>query len=187
MTVQSPSLNHIALVGGGEYCREILMSLSRYYPRLDSQTRIIAVVDPDPDAPGMVLAREMGLTTLTDYPALYEPRYAVDLIMLLDPDPRLMQAILDTKPGHIRFLSYQTFDFFKKALDAESKQLRERTEEMETILHGIQDSIVVITPEMDIVEVNAAFLKADGLRAGRGDRAQVPRGFSKNQPSVQQW
>ena len=38
-----------------------------------------------------------------------------------------------------------------------SKQLRERTEEMETILNGIQDFILVITPEKEIVEVNEAF------------------------------
>ena len=40
----------------------------------------------------------------------------------------------------------------------EEKKLRERNREVETILNGIQDFILVLNPQMDIIDVNESFL-----------------------------
>jgi PAS domain S-box-containing protein len=51
---------------------------------------------------------------------------------------------------------------FWKAIGLEEQKLRERTEEMETVLNGIQDFILVITPDMEILEANESFLSKMG-------------------------
>jgi PAS domain S-box-containing protein len=76
----------------------------------------------------------------------------------LTPKKEIFDDILRTRPPRIRLLSYDVFKIFWKAISLEERKLRERTEEMETILNGIQDFIMVITPQMEIIEVNDEFL-----------------------------
>ena len=125
-------------------------------------SRIVAVAESDPDAPGVFLARRWGLKIVTDYRKLYDPAVDVNLFILLDPDPILLRRILDTKPDRLRVLAYQAFDLFWKAFKSREKLLQQRSHEIQTILNGIQDLILVFTPEQEIVEVNDAFLKHMG-------------------------
>ena len=81
------------------------------------------------------------------------------LIITLTPDKDVFEDILRTKPENMRLLSYAAFDLFWKAIGVEEQKLRRRSEEMETILNGIQDFILVITPGREIIEVNDAFLR----------------------------
>jgi PAS domain S-box-containing protein len=59
-------------------------------------------------------------------------------------------------------MAYDVFKVFWRALHVEEHKLRKRNEEIETILNGIQDYIMVISPEMDIIEVNDAYLNRMG-------------------------
>lgn len=156
------SITHIALVGGGYLCKELLEKTTFDYTQEEVFAPIIAVADPDPQAPGMQMAEELGLLTFTDYRQLYDPRYSIHLIILLTPDEDLFQDILNSRPSRIRIMSYSVFEVFWKAIDIEERKLRKRNEEIETILNGIQDFIVVIKPNMDIVEVNDAYLRKMG-------------------------
>jgi PAS domain S-box-containing protein len=157
------SIANIALVGGGTYCREVLEKTSLGYVDKAIRSRIVAVSDPDPQAPGMVLAKEMGLTAASDYTAFYRPEFRIDLIILLTPDRGVLKEILWTKPDTIRVMAYHTFELFWKAIRVQERHLRERKEEVETILNGIQDLIVVITPDKEIVDVNEGFLVKMGF------------------------
>lgn len=162
------SIIHIGLVGGGELCNEILQKTSSVFDQEEIQAPFIAVADPDPASPGMVLAEKLGLLTFTDYHKLYDPRYSIHLIILLTPEEAILRDILQTRPERIRILSYPVFQIFWQAIGNEERKLRERTEEMETILNGIQDFILVINPDMTIREANASFLNKMGYT-----RAQV--------------
>ena len=77
---------------------------------------------------------------------------------MITPKQEIFEQILHTRPTRIRLLSYNVFKIFWKAIGLEERKLRERTDEMETILNGIQDFILVITPEMEIIECNESFL-----------------------------
>ena len=125
-------------------------------------TPIIAVADPDPDTPGMLLAKKRGLITVDDYHELYDPRYSIHLIIILRPEAAILEDILATRPARIRILSYHVFEIFWKAIGQEERKLREQNKAMETILNGIQDFISVITPDMTIVDANEAFLNNIG-------------------------
>jgi two-component system NtrC family sensor kinase len=158
MPLKTPSITNIALVGGGDFCREILEKTTSVYEQEGVYAPILAVADPDPDSPGIKLADELGLLTFNDCHQLYDRRYSIHLIIILTPEQEIFDDILRTRPSRIRLLSYNVFKIFWKAIGLEERKLRERTEEMETIVNGIQDFIMVITPEMEIIDVNDAFL-----------------------------
>jgi len=167
MPVKQPSITNIALVGGGEFCREILEKTTSVYEQEGVYAPILAVADPDPDSPGIKLADELGLLTFNDCRQLYDRRYSIHLIIMLTPEQQIFDEILRTRPPRIRLLSYDVFKIFWNAIGREERKLRERTEEMETILNGIQDFIMVITPEMEIIECNESFLTK--MRYSRAD------------------
>jgi two-component system NtrC family sensor kinase len=156
------SIINIAIVGGGTDCKELLEKTTMDYRTKEVNARMSAVVDSDPESPGMLTAKALGLTTISDYHALYDPKYNIHLIIILTPDQDILEDILKTKPSHIRIQSYNVFNIFWKAISVEERKLRERTEEMETILNGIQDFILVIDPQRTIIEVNEAFLQKMG-------------------------
>ncbi len=158
MPKKEPTITNIALVGGGELCREILEKTTSVYEREGVYAPILAVADPDPRSPGVELADDLGLLTFTDFRQLYDRRYSIHLIIILTPEQEIFEDILRTRPPRIRLLSYNVFKIFWKAIGLEERKLRERTKEMETILNGIQDFIMVITPQMEIIDVNDAFL-----------------------------
>ena len=154
-----PSIINIALVGGGAYCKEFLEKSTLDYEEKAVNARFRAVADPNPKSPGMLLAKKLNLLTVSDYHQLYEPQYDIHLIVLMTPEQSILEDILRTRPLRIRILSYHVFEVFWKAIRLEENKLRLRNEEMETILNGIQDFILVITPEREIVEVNESFLR----------------------------
>lgn len=164
MPNNTSSILNIAIVGGGIYCKEILEKSSQDYSISELKARFVAVADTDPDAPGMQIARKMGLITVNDYHQLYDTKYNIELISILTPDHAILDDILETKPSNIRLFSYKAFELFWRAIAVEEKKLRKRNEEVETILNGIQDFIVVITPDLRIVEVNDSFLKKTGFQ-----------------------
>ena len=152
----------IGLVGGGPFCREVLKKTSFYDRQAKDGARIVAVADADPHAPGMVLAREMELVTVDHYREFYKADYAVDLIILLEADRRLFDEVLKSRPPHIRLLSNNVFRLLWNTISLHEKALKARTRELITVLNGIQDFILVMTPDRKIVDVNEAFLEQMG-------------------------
>ena len=150
---------NIAIVGGGLFCKEILEKTTFDHKKVGARAAIVAVADPDPKSPGMVLAEKMNLLTFTDFTELYDTQYNIHLIIILSPEQNLFEDILKTRPSDIRLMAYDVFKIFWEAIAIEEQKLRERTKEMETILNGIQEFILVITPEKEIIDVNETFLE----------------------------
>jgi len=163
MTDTTTSIINIALVGGGDLCRELLEKTAFDLKEKNFFSPIIAVADPDPDKPGILLAMEKGLITVSDYHELYDARYSIHLIIILRPEAAILEDILATRPARIRILSFHVFEIFWKAIGQEERKLREQNRAMETILNGIQDFISVITPDKTIVDANEAFVNNLGL------------------------
>ncbi|MBN1102653.1 MAG: PAS domain-containing protein [Deltaproteobacteria bacterium] len=160
--IRSPDRFDIALLGGGDLCREVLEKTLVHLEQTGLGGRIVAVADPDPESPGMLVARRFGLITETDFHQLYHPRHGIKAIVLLTAEEAVLEDVLKTKPDSIRLLGYDMFMLFWSALNAEQQKFRKRNEEIETILNSIQDFILVINTEMEIVEVNHAFLQQMG-------------------------
>ena len=158
MAEKKPSIINIGLVGGGTFCKEILEKTTSVYEQEGIHAPIIAVANANAKSPGMALAKKLDLLTFDHCHQLYDPQYKIDLIIILTPKQDIFEEILRTRPPHIRILSYPVFRIFWNAIGHEEQKLRERNKEMVTILNGIQDFILVITPEMEIIEVNESFL-----------------------------
>jgi PAS domain S-box-containing protein len=161
MSPKKHVIMNIALIGGGAFCKDFLTKSAFEY-RHEIDARIIAVADPDPNAPGILFAKKLGLKTETDYHKLYAPDYNLQLFILMTPEIEILEDVLVTKPKNIRLLSYQTLEILWTAISLEERKLRVRTKEIETIIDGIRDFILVMTPDMEVVEVNAAFLQKTG-------------------------
>ncbi len=162
MTGPEPSIINVAIVGGNQCCRDVLERTTLDFNEKGVNARFKAVVDVDPESPGIKMARESGLITLSHYHDLYKPEYEIHLIIIITPDEAIFEDILKTRPPHIRIMSYQIFQLFWHTIRSEERKLRGQNIEMKTILDGIQDFILVITPEMEIVEANDAFLSKMG-------------------------
>jgi PAS domain S-box-containing protein len=162
MTDNDDNIINIAVIGGGDYCRELIEKTVLNYRESEVNARMRAVADPDPNSPGMISAKKLGLITVADYHDLYDPKYNIQLFIITTPEQEILNDILKTKPAHTRIQSYDVFDVFWKAISIEEQKLRQRNEEVETILNGIQDLICVISPEMKIIEVNDAFTRHIG-------------------------
>ncbi len=162
MSGDKSSFLNIALIGGGTYCTEILEKSAVDYKKEEVNAHIVAVADPDPESPGIQAARRLGLRTLSDYHDLYLPEQEIDLLVLLTSDQGILDDVLNTKPPHIRVQAYHVLEFFWKLIGVEERKLRERNEEVETILNGIQEFIIVLNPDMEVMEVNETFLAKRG-------------------------
>jgi len=162
MSEKKKSPIRIGIVGGGTFCKEFIEKTLSYSKKYVDSAGIVAVADPDSEAPGVVLAREMGLITVSDYHEFYTPDHHINLIIVLVPHEEVFDDILATKPIHIRLLSNRVFSLLWDTVTLQEKKLEDRTGELMTILDGIQDFIVVITPEREIIEVNRAFLDQMG-------------------------
>jgi PAS domain S-box-containing protein len=162
MANDTSSVVNIALIGGGAYCRDVLQQTTVDFLQDHVNSTIVAVAEPDDLAPGASLARRQGLDVVSDFRQLYDSEYNIHLFILLDPDLGLLHQILKSKPEHLRVLAYQAFDLFWKASKSRETILRQRTEELRTVFNGIQDLILVITPDQEIVDANEAFLRQMG-------------------------
>ncbi|MFC1859719.1 nitrogen regulation protein NR(II), partial [Thermodesulfobacteriota bacterium] len=158
---QPPSIN-IGLVGGSNLCQEVLEKMAFEDVQEKFHAPVLAVADPDSHSPGVILAKELGLLTFENYHDLYDLRYNIQLIIILDPEQAIFEDILKTRPPRIRILSYYVFELFWSALGLEARKLKERTDEITTILNGIQDFILVMDPDLDIIDVNESLLRDMG-------------------------
>ncbi|MDJ0830639.1 MAG: ATP-binding protein [Desulfobacterales bacterium] len=163
MSNAAPAIINIALVGGGDLCVELLRRAAFDYLQEGVSSPILAVADADMRSPGISKAKELGLLTFDDYHHLYDRRYNIHLIIVLSHEKEIFQEILKTRPARIRILSCQVFELFWQLIAQEENKLREQKDAMETVIDGIQDFILVLTPEMQIIDVNKAFLKKMGF------------------------
>jgi two-component system NtrC family sensor kinase len=67
MTTDSSSVVNIALIGGGEYCRDVLQQTTVDFLQDQVNSTIVAVAEPDDLAPGAALARRQGLDVVSDF------------------------------------------------------------------------------------------------------------------------
>lgn len=162
MVDHSPSLLNIGIVGGGNLAREVLEKTTSSYSQAEVKARYVAVADPDPSSPAILFAKSTGLKVLDDYHGLYDPSLDIHLIFVLCRDEAVTNDVLRNSPEHIRIMTRAVFMMFWAATRLEEAKWRDRSLEMETILNGIQDFILVITPDRKIVEVNEAFLTKMG-------------------------
>jgi len=118
--------SNIAIVGGGNVCKEILQIIfSEGFT--DQRPKIIGVADIDDQAEGLRYARDMGVFTTSDYQQFYAYK-SLDLIIELTKDDRLRETIKKTKPAKVRFIDHYEAMAVWDFLQIEEQSIKARKE-----------------------------------------------------------
>ncbi|MCJ8502802.1 ATP-binding protein [Desulfatitalea alkaliphila] len=159
----------IAIVGCGDRCVR-LMELIAQHDFQEIDPRIIMVADLDQQAPGMVLAREKGIATTTEYGNLLQ-REDIDLIIELTAREEVFNDLLQRKRPEVRIISAQTIRLFWELsyLSDLHKQTRRELQDTRAkcklILDElIQEEVMIINRDYRIADINRHLLNKLGLR-----------------------
>ncbi|MGB5986170.1 MAG: PAS domain S-box protein [Desulfobacterales bacterium] len=112
---------HIAFVGGGRFCRQMLEFLHRS-DCAEFRPRIVGVADIDEFAPGMVYARELGIPVSDDYREFFA-HSRLDVLVELSDDPHLAGTITRHKPEHVCLIDHRLSRALWDALQMERLKL----------------------------------------------------------------
>lgn len=155
---------NIAIIGGSKRCRAFLeMFDARRFPKLGAE--IVAVADPDPEAPGIRLARERNLFVTTDYKDFYNIDN-LDLVIELTGKADLLEDFQRHKPARVRVLESAISKIFADVLSlSEEYQFAKcRIDQVEGIMDslflGLRDWVLVLQPDLKLLDANEAFLAA---------------------------
>ncbi len=165
-----------AIIGGGKACENLLSILSQERLNLLNM-RVLGVADPNPQSPGMVAARAMGIFTTDDFTKLYDLP-GLNLLIELTGSNQVRERMIRSKPLDISSIDHRgarlLWDLVQIEID--KSQVERRAEEaikaerdwFQKILDSLPDQITVLDRDMKIVTVNQTFTQAGGL-----DRARV--------------
>ena len=108
-------MTRIILIGAGTGGKALVELF-----RKDPAVEIVAVVDKNERAPGLVLARELGLAVTTNYRDLLTSE-AADLIIDVTGDPEVSREIYQRKPAGMEFVSGNAARFIWEFVEARNK------------------------------------------------------------------
>jgi PAS domain S-box-containing protein len=162
-----------AVIGAGPGCRAVLELFEQGKLRF-LNLDIRAVVDINPDAPGIRFARERGWKTLGSVKeALALPD--LDLVIEMTGSDEVLDRIYRHVPPGVRVMDHVVARVFWDLGDvAENllRELQEKTElqakvdrdraQLQDILDAIPDVVVVLDQEMRVVRVNEGFERLTG-------------------------
>ncbi len=154
----------IAIIGGGTRCKAFLeMFDARRFPKLGAE--IVAVADPDLEAPGIRLAREKKIYVTLDYKDFYKIKN-LDLVIELTGKADLLEDFLKNKPSRVRVLEAAISRIFGDVLRLrEEHQFTKRHINlvegiMDSLFAGMRDWVLIMQPDFKLLDANEAFLEA---------------------------
>ncbi len=154
---------NIGLICGGEITDEVLRKILEYAEQGNRIAKIKALVVPGDKSPTVQeTENKLDAEVVSDYRQLYNPDYQIDLIIVLSPGKSIFDNILQTKPNNIRVIGYPTFELLWNIINIENKKLEKRNQEIQAILDGLEEFIVVINPDKTIADTNHSFLEKMG-------------------------
>jgi len=163
-----------AIIGGGKGCKAILEMVAEGTLML-LQLDIIGVVDPNMDASGMVFAREKGWDTMTDMKdVLTLP--GLELVIELTGEDNILEELYRLMPHGIRVMDHVLAEvfwdldkiMFELADELNQKisleeQLRKDRRQLQQLIDGLPDAILVVDRDMNLERVNARFTEMTGF------------------------
>jgi len=168
---QSQIMLRAAIIGGGNACHNLLILLSN--ERLKRLTmKIVGVADPNPNAPGICTAKEMGIFTTSNFIDLYSLP-DLNLLIELTGSMEIREQMIRTKPIHISSIDHRgarlLWDLIQ--IESENQQLQLASEEAirkerdwsQRFIDSLADRIMVLNRDRTIHRVNRTFLEASGL------------------------
>jgi two-component system NtrC family sensor kinase len=161
----------VAIVGGGRACYDLLRLLDK--DRLSRlKMRILGVSDVNPDAPGLMYARELGLFASSNMEDLFQLE-GLNLVVELTGSSAVRDQLYMKKPSGISVIDHKAtrllwdliqIEMEKAELERERQQYQRKIkEETQVILDSLPYRIMVVGLDMTIERVNRTFLREYGV------------------------
>lgn len=160
----------VAIIGGGKACHELLTRIHEDPHRIG--LTVVGVADPDPDSPGLLYARKIGIElTTADYRDFFR-RDDIHLVIELTGRNELRDEIYRALPPNVHFIDHYGSRFFWDifALADERSRLQVQRDrdilaernKLQNILDSLPYEILVISKDFEIELANRTFLEAQG-------------------------
>ncbi|MDY6878958.1 MAG: ATP-binding protein [Desulfatiglans sp.] len=157
---------NIAFIGGGKACYNLLLILEKNRSSRVN-VNVLGVADTNPEAPGLIYAKKLGLFATTDFRDLYKLE-GLNLLLELTGSEKARKEIIKTKPAHISMMDHIGGRFLwdlvqmemeKTTLEREH-QIEQQKEKKHTqvILDSLPYRVMVINMDMTVDNVNQTFL-----------------------------
>ena len=160
---------NIAVVGGGQRCLELIELIEKHHFQ-EITPKILAVADEDPNSPGLVRAREIGLYVTSDYNDFFKMD-DINLIIELKDSLDIYNDILDKKDRNVRAISSKTAQLFSeigRISDMHFKTFSklQKVEAMSDLIFNklIHEEVLVIANDFKIIDINDTLLNKTGLK-----------------------
>ncbi len=155
---------NLAIVGGGKACK-YLLELLRSEPFLFLDISVKGVCDINPEAEGLVLAKELGIYTTNNFLDLFEIK-DLDSIVELTGSRDVLLEIIRLRPKGVGVFEHnivrlmrQLFELNQRLNSAKQQLALEKTFS-EFLIQQSTAAIVVINTDFTIAEINEPYLKA---------------------------
>ncbi len=156
----------IGVVGGGRAGHDVLRLLAGGQGK-KRRIKILGVADPNSQAQGLSLAKELGIPTYQECTPLLAEK--PDLILELTGDPKVRERIIQQKDPHTQIIDHvkarlfwdllhREEDLLRSMVESEIKLAGQRTR-FQSIFDHLPDPVLVLSPDYLVEEANLTFLK----------------------------
>jgi|GEM_PF-1596090 len=157
-------MKKVLIIGGGRRGKGLLDILHK-----NPEVEIIAVVDLKDDAPGIKFAKELGIPTYRSYKTLLEK--PIDFVLDVSGDPSVFEEVSRQKKGDTEVLGGLLANLISDVLLERYEAhniLSAQKKEMESILYGMGEGVLIITKDKKIFLINPVAQRFLGVK--KGDR-----------------
>ena len=162
---------NVAIVGGGKACHNLLKVLDKdRLARL--KMKLLGVSDRDPNAPGILYAKELDLFTTTNLQQLFTLE-GLNLLIELTGSEKVRDQILRTKPADVSLIDHRAArllwdliqtEMEKTELEKDRKSFQEKEKShTQLILDSMPYRVMVVNMDMTVDTVNKTFLREFNL------------------------
>ncbi len=158
------------IIGGGKGCRS-LIDLTTGTLLSELTIDVVAVMDIDVNAPGMVYAREHDIDTITDLHTALAIE-GLQLVIELTGDNSVLEELYKLLPPGVRLIDHEFTHLFWDLINAQdqlAEQLREKEELQRKlwlerrflydVFDTLEDLVIVLDRDKRVTRANASFIR----------------------------
>ncbi len=157
---------NIAIVGGGRTCRFLLQLLkNESFPYLN--IHLVGVCDINPEAEGLLMARQMGIYTTANFKDLFKIK-GLDGIIELTNSKEVLLELIKLRPKTVGILEHnigrllRSLLLINQQLQSAEQQIDHEKMISEFLIQQTDEPIVILNTDFTISVANEAYLKATG-------------------------
>lgn len=147
---------NIMILGAGKPSVDLIDILSR-----EESVNILAVVDANSTAPGIKLAKKLGISTACDWKKLL-PNKGLDQIIDATGEPKVYAALLKDRPANVDIMSGASAKLTCQLLEKKEKVADELREIVSRFFEHSPNIVVITDTKGKIEYVNSNFIQMTG-------------------------